>query len=206
LNLQKEIYTIVEIEIYNNIIVSTNSIYYTNRYYPLFLNSSFIYPFEHTISINGLDYLFVSTNLMHLYEEKLSTCNIPDDFHEEVLSFVSGIKNMTPKQLKDKIVGLEYNNPSFSILSIEPSVVDKGCNQLIDWFNENYKSLSFSVLYSLKGAEFNSSLGNEYVDDDSLVMDMEIKFKHSSRGVDSSEIQLIYVGGVLKYLIISGGE
>lgn len=196
----------VKVKIDNRTIISTNGIYYTNRYLPTFLNSSFLLPFDHTISIDGTNYLFVSTNIMHLYQEKLSSCNIPNDFHEKVEAFISGIKNMTPKQLQNKIVVREYKNPSFSTLSVEAPVFEQECRQFLDWFNYNYKSISFSVLYSLKGIELNRLLENKYVDNDTLVMYLNFEFKKSNRGVDNSELQIIYIEGALKLFTMFGGE
>jgi hypothetical protein len=192
----------VAVEVDSKVIISTNKAYLTGTFCPVSFDR---YPLGDIVSIDELDYLLIPTNLMQLYENRLSTANIPDNFHEKIKSFVSGIKDMSVGELKDRVVVRELNKiPQ----PIEPQILTNGCNQTIDWFRENYGALSFSVLYTLDTVEYNNMLGDYtvYIPDDSLIVSARILMSHSVQGIDKSDIQLIYTDGKFKYFLVGGGE
>jgi hypothetical protein len=113
-----------EVTINNSILISTNKISLRGRFCPLGFQNPFDYSFGNIISINADDYLYASTNLMYIYEEKLKTCNIDDNFHNKVVNFVSGIKDMSIAELRNKILVVDEYGKSFD--SVESSIVNKG--------------------------------------------------------------------------------
>jgi hypothetical protein len=194
-----------EVTINNSILISTNKISLRGRFCPLGFQNPFDYSFGNIISINADDYLYASTNLMYIYEEKLKTCNIDDNFHNKVVNFVSGIKDMSIAELRNKILVVDEYGKSFN--SVESSIVINGCKQVIDWFDQNYKDVSFSALYFREGVDLNQlGSGIKYVPDDSLILYMQMMMRNSRRGVDRSDIHLIYIGGEFKYFMMVYGE
>jgi hypothetical protein len=67
--------------------------------------------------------------------------------------------------------------------------------------------VSFSALYFREGVDLNQlGSGIKYVPDDSLILYMQMMMRNSRRGVDRSDIHLIYIGGEFKYFMMVYGE